>query len=61
MYSFVISIVIDADRAVDLDMTTPILRLLIDKVKLGVVEADPVEVSLIIKITFFLFEDVYLF
>ena len=60
MYSFVINIAKDVNRAVDLDITTPILRLLNDKVEIVFVEANPVEFSVIIIITFF-FLKIYTF
>ena len=61
MYSFVIKTAIEVNRAELDDITTVMLGLIPDKVKVVNVEADPIKISVIIKNTFFLSKDLYFF
>ena len=47
------------NRAVERDITTPMLGLKFDKVEEFIVEAAPITFSVISSFTFFLFKDLY--
>ena len=57
LYSFVISLPIDVNRAVQLVITIPMLRFINGIVEEPLVDPDPMKVSVIINNTFFLFND----
>ena len=61
MYSFVIKIAIDNERAMLEDIIIPTLWFVIAKLLESIVEADPIKNSVIINKTFFLFKDSYIF
>ena len=58
--SFVIKIAIDVNRIVLVDIRTPMLGLVNDKVEVVIVKADPNEIAVIINKTFFLFKLLYI-
>ena len=59
MYSFVIKIAIDVNRAVELDIITPALGFEIANVLEPIVEADPIKTSVVINNNVFLFNTLF--
>ena len=61
MYSFVIKIAIDVNKAVEEVNTLPMLGIISDIVELPIDDPDPINVSVIFNNSFFLFNDLYSF
>ena len=61
MYSFVIKIAKEVNRAVLLEMIIPTLGLTIDRVEVVIVETDPNKISEIFINTIFLLKPLYFF
>ena len=61
MYSLVIRIAIDLNKAVELINTMPMPRFINDIVEMVIADPDPNNFSMIIHNTFFLFELLYFF
>ena len=61
MYSFVVKIALDVNRAVEMVNATPMLGISIDIVEVFTADLDPNKVSLLNNNTFFLFNFLYFF
>ena len=61
MYSFVIIIAIEVNKAEELVYTIPMLGFISDIVEVPIAKPDPINIYVIINNTFFLFNDLYFF
>ena len=61
MYSFVIKIAIDVNKAVGEVNTVPMLEIISDIFEVPIADPDPINISVIFNNTFFSFNDLYSF